>query len=655
MSDEKKSIVSMSTEGRKFPPPASFTEKAHIKSIEQYQEMYDRSVKDPDGFWGEMAENLHWFKKWDKVQDSNFDELKMQWFVGGKINVAYNCLDRHLGTERENKAAIVWQGEPEEDSRTYTYKELHHEVCKFANVLKSKGVKKGDRVAIYLPMIPELAIAMLACARIGAIHSIVFGGFSAEALRDRILDSECKMLITSDGSFRSGKTIPLKKNADAAAAACPCVENVIVVQRTKSDVSLDEGKEFWWHDVMKDAAEECPAEELDAEDPLFILYTSGSTGKPKGVLHTQAGYLIFTMVSFKYIFDYHDEDIFWCTADIGWITGHSYIVYGPLAAGATSLMFEGVPTYPEPDRFWQVVEKYKVNIFYTAPTAIRAVAKEGNKWPEKHDLSSLRLLGTVGEPINPEAWMWYYDIIGGGRCPIVDTWWQTETGGILITPLAGCMTIKPGSASRPFFGVEPAILKDDGTPCGVNEGGYLVIKKPWPGIMRTVYGEHERFKETYFVRFPGNYFTGDGCRIDEDGDYWLMGRIDDVLNVSGHRIGTAEVESALVSHIKVAEAAVVGMPHEIKGQGIYAFVTLNVGVEKTDELKKELVKHVRVEIGPIATPDKIQFTDALPKTRSGKIMRRILQKIAADETDKIGDTSTLADPTVVEHLVEGRQ
>ncbi len=655
MSDEKKSIVSMSTEGRKFPPPASFTEKAHIKSIEQYQEMYDRSVKDPDGFWGEMAEELHWFKKWDKVQDGNFDELKMQWFVGGKINVAYNCLDRHLGTERENKAAILWQGEPEEDSRTYTYKELHREVCKFANVLKSKGVKKGDRVAIYLPMIPELAIAMLACARIGAIHSIIFGGFSADALRDRILDSECRMLITSDGSFRSGKTIPLKKNADAAVAACPCVENVVVVQRTKNDVSLEEGKEFWWHDVMKDAAEECPAEELDAEDPLFILYTSGSTGKPKGVLHTQAGYLIYTMVSFKYIFDYHDEDIFWCTADIGWITGHSYIVYGPLAAGATSLMFEGVPTYPEPDRFWQVVEKYKVNIFYTAPTAIRAVAKEGNKWPEKHDLSSLRLLGTVGEPINPEAWMWYYDIVGGGRCPIVDTWWQTETGGILITPLAGCMTIKPGSASRPFFGVEPAILKDDGTPCGVNEGGYLVIKKPWPGIMRTVYGEHERFKETYFVRFPGNYFTGDGCRIDEDGDYWLMGRIDDVLNVSGHRIGTAEVESALVSHIKVAEAAVVGMPHEIKGQGIYAFVTLNVGVEKADELKKELVKHVRAEIGPIATPDKIQFTDALPKTRSGKIMRRILQKIAANETDKIGDTSTLADPTVVEHLVEGRQ
>jgi len=655
MSDEKKGIVSMSTEGRKFPPPASFTEKAHIKSIEQYQEMYDRSVKDPDGFWGEMAEDLHWFKKWDKVQDSSFDELRMQWFVGGKINVAYNCLDRHLGTERENKAAILWQGEPEEDSRSYTYKELHREVCKFANVLKSKGVKKGDRVAIYLPMIPELAIAMLACARIGAIHSIIFGGFSAEALRDRILDSECRMLITSDGSFRSGKTIPLKKNADAAAAACPCVENVIVVQRIKSDVSLVEGKEFWWHDVMKDAAEECPAEEMDAEDPLFILYTSGSTGKPKGVLHTQAGYLIYTMVSFKYIFDYHDEDIYWCTADIGWISGHSYIVYGPLAAGATSLMFEGVPTYPEPDRFWQVVEKYKVNIFYTAPTAIRAVAKEGNKWPEKHDLSSLRLLGTVGEPINPEAWMWYYDIIGGGRCPIVDTWWQTETGGILITPLAGCMTIKPGSVNRPFFGVEPAILKDDGTPCGVNEGGYLVIKKPWPGIMRTVYGEHERFKETYFVRFPGNYFTGDGCRIDEDGDYWLMGRIDDVLNVSGHRIGTAEVESALVSHIKVAEAAVVGMPHDIKGQGIYAFVTLNVGVEKTDELKKELVKHVRAEIGPIATPDKIQFTDALPKTRSGKIMRRILQKIAADETDKIGDTSTLADPTVVEHLVGGRQ
>ena len=657
MAEEKKTITSMMEETRKFPPPKEFSAKAHIKSLEEYKALYKRSVEDPEGFWGEQAQNLDWFQRWNKVLDYSFTgDLYIKWFQGGKLNVTVNCLDRHLKTPRKKKAAIIWEGEPGE-SRTYTYEQLHREVCKFANVLKKRGVKKGDRVTIYMPMIPELPIAMLACARIGAIHSIVFGGFSADALKDRILDASATTLITTDGSFRSGKVIGLKSNADAALTSCPAVKTVIVYNRANAKADMKPGRDFWWHEEMaaSDIQPVCEPEVMDAEDPLFILYTSGSTGKPKGVLHTTAGYLLFVMTTFKWIFDYRDEDIFWCTADIGWVTGHSYIVYGPLAAGATTLMFEGVPNYPQPDRFWQIVEKYKVNIFYTAPTALRAMMRDGDKWPLGRDLSSLRLLGTVGEPINPEAWMWYYKIIGKEKCPIVDTWWQTETGGILITPLPGAVAIKPGSATKPFPGVAAAVIREDGSPAEVNEGGYLVIRKPWPGMMRTVFGQHERFKETYFVQFPGLYFTGDGARVDEDGDFWLMGRVDDVINVSGHRIGTAEVESALVSHPYVAEAAVVGMPHEIKGQGIYAFVTLKAGQAKADDLKKTLVAHVRKEIGPIATPDKIQFTDSLPKTRSGKIMRRILKKIAAGDVRELGDTTTLADPTVVQTLVSERQ
>jgi len=657
MAEEKKTITSMMEEKRKFPPPGEFSEKAHIKSLEDYKKLYKRSIEDPEGFWGEQAQNLEWFKKWDKVMDYSFkDPLYIKWFQGGKTNVAVNCLDRHLKNGRRNKAAIIWEGEPG-DTRTYTYQQLYAEVCKFANVLKKKGVKKGDLVTIYMPMIPELPIAMLACVRIGAIHSIVFGGFSADALKDRIQDASAKMLITTDASFRSGKVIALKSNADAALTSCPSVETVIVYNRTNTKVDMKPGRDFWWHEEMAapDINLRCEPERMDAEDPLFILYTSGSTGKPKGVLHTTAGYLLYVMTTFKWIFDYKDDDVFWCTADIGWVTGHSYIVYGPLATGATALMFEGVPNYPKPDRFWAIVEKYGVNIFYTAPTALRAMMRDGDQWPLGRDLSTLRLLGTVGEPINPEAWMWYYKIIGKGKCPIVDTWWQTETGGALITPLPGAMVIKPGSATKPFFGVEAAVIREDGSPAEANEGGYLVIKKPWPGIMRTVYGQHQRFQETYFIQFPGMYFTGDGARVDEDGDFWLMGRVDDVINVSGHRIGTAEVESALVSHPSVAEAAVVGMPHEIKGQGIYAFVTLKAGLAKADDLKKTLVAHVRKEIGPIAIPDKIQFTDSLPKTRSGKIMRRILKKIAAGDVRDLGDTTTLADPTVVQSLVSERQ
>ncbi len=656
MSQDNK-ITSMMAEDRVFYPPKELTEKAHIKSLDEYRQMYEKSINEPEEFWGELAEKeIDWFKKWDQVLVEDFTNAKHQWFVGGKLNVSYNCLDRQVKTWRKNKAALLWEGDDGE-TRTLTYQQLLTEVCRFANVLKKHGVKKGDRVSIYLPMILELPIAMLACARIGAIHSIVFGGFSADALRDRIIDCKSKVLICVDGYYRAGKVINSKGNADAALAQCPDVKTVIVVNRCNIEMNLKEGLEYSWDAEMKadDISSICEPEWMDAEDPLFILYTSGSTGKPKGVLHTQAGYLLYTMLTFKWVFDVKEEDTFWCTADIGWVTGHSYIVYGPLGQGATSIMFEGVPNYPKPDRFWDIIEKYRVNIFYTAPTALRSIMREGNDWPNKHDMSSLKILGSVGEPINPEAWMWYYEVIGKSRCPIVDTYWQTETGGFLITPFPGATPIKPGSATVPFFGIAPAILREDGSEADINEGGYLVIKKPWPGLMRTVYGDAERFKNTYFVQYKGVYTTGDGARKDPEGYYWLMGRIDDVINVSGHRLGTAEVESALVSHAKVAEAAVVGMPHEIKGQGIYAYVTLNAGVDGTDALKKELVAHVRKEIGPIATPDKIQFADALPKTRSGKIMRRILTKIAAGDVKNLGDTSTLADPSVVDVLVHGAQ
>jgi acetyl-CoA synthetase len=653
----KESIDVLMAEKRTFPPSNDFSEKAHVKTLADYEALYAKSSKDPEGFWAEMAEKqLTWFKKWDKVSEWDFHKPEIKWFLGGKLNASYNCLDRFLNTPMKNKAAIIWEAD-DGSYKTYTYQQLYYEVNKFANVMKKHGIKKGDRVTIYLPMIPELTISMLACARIGAIHSIVFGGFSAQALRDRIQDCKSSLLVTADKGVRGGRFVPLKTNADQAVQECPTIEKMIVVRRADS-ADMEPERDFWWHDEMNDPdlAAYCEPEEMDAEDPLFILYTSGSTGKPKGVLHTTAGYLLYTNLTFKWIFDYHDEDIHFCTADIGWVTGHSYIVYGPLSNGATSLMFEGIPTYPDPGRFWKIVDKYQVNILYTAPTVIRALMREGPEWVNNYDLSSLRLLGSVGEPINPEAWMWYHTHVGKTKLPIVDTWWQTETGGILITPLPGAMTTKPGSASKPFPGVMPKILKEDGSPAGINEGGYLVIEQPWPGILRGTYGdpENKRIKEVYFSRFPGKYFTGDGARLDEDGDYWLMGRIDDVINVSGHRIGTAEIESALVSHEAVAEAATVGYPHDIKGEGIYVYVTLKEGYDPSPELMKTLLGHVRQVIGPIATPDKMQFSPGLPKTRSGKIMRRILRKIAHGDTQDLGDISTLADPSVVNEILKGK-
>lgn len=652
MSDPTKDITSVLKEGRIFPPNESFSQQAHIKSMAEYEEIYQRAAKDPEGFWSEIAQDLEWFKPWEKVLDWQLPFAK--WFVGGEINISHNCLDRHLKTWRKNKAAIIWEGEPG-DSRILTYQTLHREVCRFANALKNHGIEKGDRVAIYMPMIPELAIAMLACARIGATHSVVFGGFSANALRDRINDAQAKAVVTADGGYRRGQEIQLKSSVDEALEECPSVKQVFVYQRTKNQfITMKEGRDHWWHDVVANVSDVCEAEKLDSEHPLFILYTSGTTGKPKGILHTTGGYSVSTYITTKWVFDLKEEDTYWCTADIGWVTGHSYIVYGPLANGATSVMYEGAPNWPHPDRFWQMVDKYKVSIFYTAPTAIRAFIKWGEDWAKRHSLDSLRLLGTVGEPINPEAWMWYHRVIGKERCPIVDTWWQTETGAMMITPLPGATPTVPGSATRPFPGIIMDVVTKKGESVPANVGGYLVIKQPWPSMLRTIYGDDERYKQQYWSEIEGCYFAGDGARRDDRGYFWIMGRVDDVLNVSGHRLSTMEIESALVSHPMVAEAAVVGRPDPLKGEAVAAFVTLEGGRKATEELKQELREHVSKEIGALAKPDDIRFTDALPKTRSGKIMRRLLRDIAAGN-ETIGDTTTLEDISILAKLREDEE
>ena len=637
-----------------FPVPADVAKTAWADN-DKYLAMYKQSIEDPEGFWSEHGKRIDWFKPFTKVKDVSYDphDVHVKWFYDGTLNAAHNCLDRHLET-RGDQVAILWEGDDPKDDAKITYKELHAQVCKFANGLKSIGAKKGDRITIYMPMISEAAIAMLACARIGAIHSVVFGGFSPDALAGRIQDADCSIVITADEGVRGGRPVPLKANTDAAVKDCPSVQKCVVIKRTGGSIEWHDDRDVWYHDLVADASDDCPAEEMNAEDPLFILYTSGSTGTPKGVLHTTGGYMVYTSMTHQYVFDYKDGEVYWCTADVGWVTGHSYILYGPLANGATTVMFEGVPNYPDSSRFWQVCDKHDISIFYTAPTAIRALMREGDDPVTKTSRKSIRLLGTVGEPINPEAWLWYYNVVGDGRCPIVDTWWQTETGGILITPLPGATALKPGSATRPFFGILPVVVDAEGNEQKGACEGNLCIADSWPGQMRTVYGDHQRFVDTYFMTYPGMYFTGDGCRRDEDGYYWITGRVDDVINVSGHRMGTAEVESALVAHAKVAEAAVVGAPHDIKGQGIYAYVTLNLGEDPSDDLKKELVQWVRKEIGPIASPDWLQWAPGLPKTRSGKIMRRILRKIAENDYSNLGDTSTLAEPAVVDDLIDNR-
>ena len=652
----EQSMISMMEETRRFDPPAELNQRARIRSLDQYKEMYRRSLDDPEAFWGDYARELEWFKKWEKVLEGDFETGRIRWFAGGKLNASHNCLDRHLRLGQQDRVALLWEAESGE-SMAFTYGQLHLEVCRFSNVLKQFGVGKGDRVLIYLPMIPQLAVAVLACSRIGAIHSVVYSGFSTESLRGRILDCGASLVITANYRLHNGHVVPCKKNVDSALSGCPQVKQVIVVRRLQQEVEMTPGRDFFWDERIgqKELPSSCPAEPMDSEDPLFILYTSGSTGRPKGVLHTTAGYLLHSKKSFEWVFDYRDGEVFWCTEDISWIIGQTYTVYGPLSAGATVLMVEGTLNYPGPDRAWKVIDKHQVNLFYTTPTFLRSCMKERNEWVHGHDLKSLRILGSVGEPIHPRVWMWYYTVVGRERCPIVDTWWQTETGAILIAPLPGATPLKPSSATLPFFGVDPAILRDDGSECETNEGGYLVIRRPWPGMMRTVYGKPDQFGQIYFSQFPGLYFTGDGARKDEEGYFWFLGRVDDVIRSSGYRLGTVEVESALLSHEAVAEAAVVPFPHSLKGQGIYAFVTLRSGFEASKEIKDSLVAHVQKKIGPLATPDKIQIVDVLSKTLSGKIMRRVLRKIAAGEIEDLGDTTAMANPSIVKDLIRGRE